>query len=152
MAHCSYGCRSVHRQSLRHPVQFNSQNNRGGSAEHVLSGTVLGSTLSNPSGLAADASGNVYVSDRGNNRILKVTSAGSATLLPVTGVSDPIGLAIGGTNNLYVVNRGGQSILKLISAGVQSAVLSQSAVSILATQIGVDAAEDVTLPMLWVST
>jgi GH18 family chitinase len=126
-------------------TQFNSilKVTAAGVQSAFLSGTVLGSTLSNPSGLAVDTAGNVYVSDSGNNRILKVTSAGTAALLSVAGVSNPIGLAIGGTNNLYIVNQGGQGILELTSAGVQSAVLSQASVSILATQIGVDAAEDV---------
>jgi GH18 family chitinase/sugar lactone lactonase YvrE len=126
-------------------AQFNSilKVTPAGVQSTFLAGTVLGSTLSNPNGLAVDSAGNVYVSDRGNVRILKVTSGGSAALLPVAGLNDPIGLAIGGTNNLYIVNLGGRGILELTSAGVESAVLSQSSVSILATQIGLDAAEDI---------
>ena len=39
--------------------------------------TGFGGELTNPSGVAADAAGNVYVSDSGNNRIEKFSSAGA---------------------------------------------------------------------------
>lgn len=37
-----------------------------------------GDVLSNPSGVAVDTNGNVYISDTGNHRILRVTSPGTA--------------------------------------------------------------------------
>ncbi len=42
--------------------------------ERVISGAVLGMMLQNPVGLATDVSGNIYVSDAGNNRIIRFDS------------------------------------------------------------------------------
>ena len=42
--------------------------------ERVISGAVLGISLQNPVGLAADANGNIYLSDAGNNRVIRFDS------------------------------------------------------------------------------
>ena len=45
----------------------------------VLFGTTVGKGLSGPLGLAFDSSGNLYIGDNGNNRIVKVSLAGVQT-------------------------------------------------------------------------
>ena len=50
-------------------------------------GTVVstgGVTLSLPKGVALDQSGNLFIADTGNNRIVEVTSGGSAAALAIT--------------------------------------------------------------------
>src|SRR5688500_1756410 len=77
------------------------------------SGSVNGNTLThakfnNPSGLAVDTSGNLYVADKGNNRIRKISQPGSANSLTTTfatrlpGVS---GVAVDQSNFVYVVTQ-----------------------------------------------
>jgi sugar lactone lactonase YvrE len=50
-----------------------------------------GIVLSQPGGLAADPDGNVYISDTGNHRILKLTSDGSLTRVSGTGIAGSSG-------------------------------------------------------------
>jgi len=91
----------------------------------------------NPAGLAVDALGNVYVADRGNNTIRKVTAAGvvSTYLTYATNAAgfgdgsnaprfaDPIGLAIDSKNNLYVADRGNNAIRIISADGVVNTVV-----------------------------
>ena len=42
--------------------------------DDVISGQVLGNSLNNPTGLAADFNGNIYVVDAGNNRVVRFTA------------------------------------------------------------------------------
>ena len=61
--------------------------------------TVSTSALNNPSGFALDASGNLYIADTYNNRVLKETlSAGSYTesTVPTSTLAYPYGVAIDG--------------------------------------------------------
>ncbi|MFZ0902462.1 MAG: protein kinase [Mycobacterium sp.] len=77
--------------------------------------TVLPFTgLKNPDGLAVDTAGNLYVTDNGNNRVLKL-AAGSATpiALPFTGLNDPRGVAVDGAGNLYVSDTQNNRVLEL---------------------------------------
>lgn len=74
-----------------------------------------------PNGVAADADGNVYVTDRGNHRVQKFTSAGSYVAQWGTeGTGDgqfqePLGIAVGPDGNVYVTD--GRSVQKFSTAG-----------------------------------
>jgi DNA-binding beta-propeller fold protein YncE len=61
--------------------------------------------LNNPYGVAVDTAGNLYVTDSGNNRVLKL-AAGSNTqsVLPFTGLHNPAGVAVDAAGNLYVTD------------------------------------------------
>jgi hypothetical protein len=85
-----------------------------------------------PSGVAADGAGNVYVADRGNNTIRKVTSDGFVTTLAGTagqvGSADgtgsaarfnaPNSVAVDGAGNVYVADSGNDTIRKITPGGV----------------------------------
>ena len=86
----------------------------------------------NPSGVAADATGILFVSDRYNHTIRKVTPAGAVTTLAglagVSGSTDgaggnarfnyPEGVALDTVSNVYVVDRFNSTIRKVSSDGI----------------------------------
>ena len=66
-------------------------------------GSATSSLLSYPRGVAVDGSGNVYIADRGNNRIRKVDSSGTiSTILAAPAIDTPQGVAVDGSGNVYV--------------------------------------------------
>ena len=70
--------------------------------------------LLEPSAVAVDGSGNVYIADAGNNRILKETlSAGSytQTTIPTSSLGFP-SLAMDSAGNLYIADDDNQRVLK----------------------------------------
>jgi VCBS repeat-containing protein len=76
-----------------------------------------------PQGVAVDATGNVYVADRDNNRIQKFSSSG--TFLADLGTSGsgagqfsgPRGVAVEASGDFYVADTGNQRIQKFSSSG-----------------------------------
>src|ERR1700676_3109607 len=58
--------------------------------------------LNNPSGVAVDGAGNVYVTESTNNQVVKLGGTGPQTVLPFTGLSKPSGVAVDGAGNVYV--------------------------------------------------
>jgi sugar lactone lactonase YvrE len=84
-----------------------------------------------PTGIAIDGSGNLYVADSGNDTIRKVTQSGSVTTIAGTagavGSADgmgaaarfngPRGIAVDGSGNLYVADAGNSAIRKITPAG-----------------------------------
>jgi hypothetical protein len=91
-------------------------------------GTGSAARFNNPSGVAADSAGNVYVADTVNNTLRMVTPQGSVTTLAgspgVAGSTDgigtaarfqgPQGLALDASGNLYVADTNNHTIRKVV--------------------------------------
>ncbi|MFY0605444.1 MAG: hypothetical protein JXR10_01945 [Cyclobacteriaceae bacterium] len=94
--------------------------------------TDISASFYNPYDVAVDGEGNVYVADRGNHLIRKITPAGVVTTLagtagvsgstdgagPSASFSQPYGVAVDGSGNVYVADRYNHLIRKITSAGV----------------------------------
>jgi len=77
----------------------------------------VGTGLSSPSGVAVDGSGNLFIADTGNNRVVELPWNGSAygaqTTIAMSGLNSPMGLAIDAAENLYVVSNGNDKVVRL---------------------------------------
>ena len=93
--------------------------------------------LNSPLGVALDGAGNLYIADRGNNRIRKVDAAGAISTVAGDGrqgysgdggaataarLNSPFGVAPDGAGNLYIADAGNQRIRKVDAAGVITTV------------------------------
>ncbi len=72
--------------------------------------------LSMPTALATDKSGNLYIADTGNDRVLMLTESGTLSTI-VSGLSAPRGLCVAG-NTLYIADTGNHRILKYENSAV----------------------------------
>jgi len=85
-------------------------------------------TLSGAQGIALNAAGDIYVADTNNNRIIKIASGGSASLLAtssgtsLTGLSYPMGLATDLFGNLYITDSENGRIVKVTTTLVGSTI------------------------------
>jgi len=66
-----------------------------------------------PAGLAADAAGNIYVADLGNNSIRKIDTANNVTTI-ATGFFRPSGVTVGEGGRLFVADSGNHSIMTFV--------------------------------------
>lgn len=103
----------------------------GNAGPGYLDGPLADAKFSAPTNLVRDAAGNIYVTDRDNARIRKITPAGvvstfaggpSYDWIDGTGTAarfySPYGLAIDGSGNLFVGEYHNQTIRKITTAGV----------------------------------
>ena len=78
--------------------------------------STVSSAVSSPRGAAVDGSGNAYIADTSNNRVLKLPWTGSsygASTSVGAGLSGPSGVTVDGAGNLYVADTGNNRVVKL---------------------------------------
>jgi len=111
----------------------------GSGLQGTVDGTVNDASFNQPSGVAVDAMGNVYVADYGNHKIRKISTTGNVSTLAGNsyyGQSDgtgssasfyyPIGIAVDKTGTLFVAEYGNSKIRKITSTGVVTTFAGRS--------------------------
>ena len=96
-------------------------------------GQATDAMISNPSGVAVDAAGNIYIADNGNARIRKVSALGIITTIAGNGtpgytgdggaatsasITPPDGVAVDPTGNVYISSH--WSVRRINTAGIIS--------------------------------
>jgi uncharacterized protein (TIGR03437 family) len=100
-------------------------------------GPATSAQLNTPSGIALDSSGNLFIAEWGNNRIRKVTPAGTISTVAGTGtagssgnggqatsaqLSSPWGVAVDSSGNLFITDNGNARIQLVTPGGTISTV------------------------------
>lgn len=99
--------------------------------------------LNHPKGVIVDTAGNVYIADTAHNQIVKVTPAGIASTLIITGLttglSAPERLALDDSGNLYITDTGNNRIVLVSPAGAGSVIDLGGATLISPRGVAIDA-------------
>lgn len=78
-------------------------------------------------GVAVDAAGTVYVTDTGNNRVLKLAAdSPTQTVLPFTGLNYPFSVAVDAAADVYVADTYNARLVKLAAGSSAQTVLPSS--------------------------
>lgn len=84
-------------------------------------GTATSAQIGNPTGVAVDTTGNIYVTD--NYRVMKITKAKTTTISTIGGLQNPQGIAVDAAGNVYVAQPDLHRVVELSpSAGTTCAV------------------------------
>ncbi len=85
--------------------------------------TLLPLGLSGPEGLALDSSGDLFVADDTNTRVVEWSSSGSESVLPIAALSGPTDVTVDGSGDVFVLDLGG-NVIELPAGGAQRTVES----------------------------
>lgn len=107
-------------------------------------GPAISAQLANVSGIAFDSTGNMYLADRDNASVRKVTPGGTISTFAGTGVAgfsgdggqaakatlySPNSVAFDGAGNLYIADSSNNAIRKVSPAGIISSVVGAGSTS-----------------------
>jgi len=128
-----------HNQRIRKITAGGEVNTLAGSARGFADGLGASARFNYPVGVAVDASGNVYVADRDNHLIRRITSGGEVSTLAgsTRGSADgaagtaqfhsPAGVAVDAAGNLYVADTSNHRIRKITAGGEVSTLAGSTA-------------------------
>ena len=100
-------------------------------------GPATSAELFNPTGVAVDGLGNIYIADKYNNRIRKVSTSGTISTVAGNGKAgysgdggsatsaelfNPTGVAVDGLGNIFIADRNNNKIRKVSASGIISTV------------------------------
>jgi streptogramin lyase len=115
-------------------------NYAGGANADFVDGNATTARFNEPTGIVADAAGNLYVADLENNSIRKISSGGIVTTVAGDGLAgtvdgqgtaarfnDPIALTIDAAGNLYVADFYSHAIRKITPGGAVTTIVSRAA-------------------------
>lgn len=77
------------------------------------------SLLSGPSGVAVDATGDVFIADFQNNRVVEVLPSGTQQTL-ISGLNSPTGVAVDSAGDVFVADTMNNRVLELAPSGTQT--------------------------------
>ena len=85
----------------------------------TVTSTILGTTGSDPLGIAMDAAGNIYTANGDSDTVSKITPDGTSSILGTTGNRPKI-IAIDAAGNIYTANRDSNTVSKITPDGTSS--------------------------------
>jgi uncharacterized repeat protein (TIGR02543 family) len=107
----------------------------GSGAAGYANGTGISAQFNRLGGAAVDGTGNIYVADRGNHCIRKISSGNVVTTIAGSGAAgyangigtsarfrNPIGVAVDSADNIYVADLDNHCIRKISSGGVVTTI------------------------------
>jgi 6-phosphogluconolactonase (cycloisomerase 2 family) len=84
---------------------------------------VATSGLNQPYGVAVDRTGDVFVADTGNNRVVEIPAGGGSQTTVGTGLNNPVGVAVDGAGDVFIVDQGNNRIVEVpVGGGTQTTV------------------------------
>jgi DNA-binding beta-propeller fold protein YncE len=115
-------------------VQFNSAGaattSFNSATNNYFYGSGAGGALNNPTGIAVDSSGNIWVGDTGNNRVVKFNSSGvyqaayGSVGTALGQFKTPTGIYMDASNNLYVVDDNNSRVQECTAASAYATCTS----------------------------